>query len=81
MGSVNRILMGLLTLRTISSLKSTSISSCLAWIPQFLVRRRSSDALLMSTTGGYVSSRKKSSIVNVKNPMNELMYMFQRQPK
>lgn len=81
MGSVKRMRIGLLTFLMMSSLKSTSISSCLAWMPQFLVRRLNSAALLMSTTGGYVSSRKNSKSPNVRNPMKELMYMVQRQPK
>ena len=44
-----------------SSRRSTSISSCLAWMPQLRVRRRSSVALLTRITGGYVSSRRNIS--------------------
>jgi hypothetical protein len=80
MGSVKRMRMGLLTFLIINSLKSTSISSCLAWMPQFFVRRRNSEALLINTTGGYVSSRKNNRSPKVRKPMNELMYMVHRQP-
>jgi hypothetical protein len=81
MGSVKRIRMGRLTFLTISSLKSTSISSCLACIPQFLVRRRSSLALATSTTGGYVSSMKRKSSMKDTKPMKLLMYSVHLQPK
>ena len=47
-----------------SSRRSTSISSCLAWMPQLRVRRRSSVALLTRITGGYVSSRRNISSAN-----------------
>lgn len=80
-GSVKRIRIGRLTLRTISSLKSTSISSCLACIPQFFVRLLSSDALLISTTGGYVSSINSSSKINAAKPIKLLMYMVHLQPR
>jgi hypothetical protein len=81
MGSVKRMRIGRLTFRTMSSLKSTSISSCLACMPQFFVRRRSSDALLMSMTGGYVSSMNSRSRANEAKPMKLLMYSVQRQPR
>jgi hypothetical protein len=73
--------MGRLTFLTINSLKSTSISSCLAWIPQFFVRLLSSEALLMSTTGGYVSSMKASNRANAAKPMKLLMYIVHLQPR
>jgi hypothetical protein len=63
-GSVTSILRGRLKFLSISSRKSTSISSCLACIPQFLVRRRSSAAFSMRITGGYVSFMKKKSSTN-----------------
>lgn len=44
MGSVKRMRSGRLKFLVTSSRKSTSISSCFAWIPQFRVRRRNSEA-------------------------------------
>jgi predicted benzoate:H+ symporter BenE len=81
MGSVNKMRIGLLTFLTINSLKSTSISSCLACIPQFFVRLLSSLALLTSTTGGYVSSMKKNSNAKDKKPMKLLIYSVHRHPR
>ena len=52
MGSVTRRRRGREKFLLMSSRKSISISSCLAWIPQFLVRRRSSAALEIRITGG-----------------------------
>ena len=50
-------------------------------MPQFLVRRRSSEALVMRMTGGYVSSRKKKSRTKVVKPMIEARYWVHRQPR
>jgi len=81
MGSVKRILRGLDTFFTRSSLKSTSISSCLAWMPQFLVARRRADAFDTKIMGAYVSSRKKKLRIRAENPMNEEMYIVHLQPR
>jgi len=72
-GSVKRIRIGRVKFLITSSLKSTSISSCLAWMPQFLVLRRSSAALWMRTTGGYVSGMKAKRRRNEDHPMMEEM--------
>jgi hypothetical protein len=58
-GSVKSMRSGREKFRSTSSRKSTSISSCLAWIPQFFVLRRSSDAFSIRMMGGYDSLRKK----------------------
>jgi len=81
MGSVTSILIGRLKFFCMSSRKSISISSCLAWIPQFLVRRRSSDALATRISGGYDSSRNRRFRANAVKPMMATMYSVQRQPR
>lgn len=63
-GSVNNRRSGRETFFSSNSRRSTSISSCLAWMPQFCVRRRNSAALLTKMIGGYVSSRKSISRPN-----------------
>lgn len=64
-----------------SSRKSTSISSCLAWMPQFFVRRRRSAAFSTRMTGGYVSERKRTSSTNARKPIMVVMYIVHRQPR
>lgn len=68
-----------------SSRRSTSISSCLAWMPQLRVRRRSSEALLMRITGGYVSSSRKissaSCILVVNHCWRDSSWRCQRTPR
>ena len=81
MGSVNRILRGRETFFTTNSRKSTSTSSCLAWMPQFLVRRRNSEALSTRMIGGYVSCWKKSARTNEVKAMMAVMYSVQRHPR
>jgi hypothetical protein len=81
MGSETNILSGLEKFFSISSRKSISISSCLAWIPQFLVRRRSSDAFVTRMIGGYDSLRKRRLRVKAAKPIMQTMYSVQRQPR
>ena len=80
MGSVTRSRRGRLKFLVMSSWKSTSISSCFACIPQFLVLRRSSAAFCTRTTGGYVSSSNSKSRPKARKPMIATRYSVQRQP-
>lgn len=80
MGSVTKRRSGRLKFFVTSSRKLTSISSCLAWIPQFLVRRRSTSAFCTRTIGGYDSSRKITLSPKAMKPIIAAMYSVQRQP-
>ena len=73
--------MGRETFLVINSLKSTSISSCLAWMPQFLVARRNSLALFTKVIGGYVSGRKMARSAKAEKPMMAEMYSVHLQPR
>ena len=81
MGSWKRIRIGRETFLVINSLKSTSISSCLAWMPQFLVARRNSWALFTRIIGGYVSGRKTMRRPKAEKPMMAEMYSVHLQPR
>ncbi len=81
MGSVTRSRRGRLKFLVMSSRKSTSISSCLACIPQFKVRRRSSLAFWTSTIGGYVSSRNKRLRPRARKPIKAAKYSVHRHPR